>query len=277
MMEKRLPAHFRMRTKTSFAEHVSLLQKTDICTVCKEARCPNQAICYEKKRATFLLLGPECTRKCAFCAISHSKTPKAPSFQEIERLSAYCKEARLSSVVLTMVTRDDLEDGGAFYMASAVTFLKKEIPSLQIELLVSDFQGKYSSIRSIVDAKCDIFGHNIESVYSISKRIRDRASYERSIDLLAYVHEYAPKMVTKSGFMVGFGEHFSEVEQTLSDLRRAGVLIVTIGQYLQPTEKQIPVSEYISMETFERYKELGIFLGFQKVISGPFVRSSLEG
>lgn len=256
------------------------VQKTEACllqhrvtTVCQEASCPNLLECYSQKTATFLLLGKACTRACAFCQIEHQKTLPPPDFGEIDRVVESVVALNLRYVVLTMVTRDDLADGGAEHVARAVLALK-ELSGVSVEVLTSDFGGNQESLRSIAQSRPYVFNHNIETVRRLTSRVRHKATYERSLEVLSFMKQQDPSLMTKSGLMVGLGETHDEVYEALGDLRAVGVSLVTIGQYLQPSKKKLPVHSFIHPNQFQVYRDFGLALGFRQVFSGPQVRSS---
>jgi len=250
------------------------LHKRGLCTVCEEARCPNLPECYKQRRATFLLLGSECTRKCSFCSVNHSRHPLPPDEDELYKVADYCREHRLRHVVLTMVTRDDLPDGGAAHVVKVMQTVRELVPEAACELLTSDFDGNWEATQCLLEHKPEVFAHNIETVRFLSSRIRSVATYDRSLQLLRRVKEKYPQQVTKSSLMVGLGETRDQIVEALFDLAQAGIDMVTIGQYLQPTPQQIAVKEWIEPELFEEYAETARELGIRDVMSGPFVRSS---
>jgi lipoic acid synthetase len=241
-------------------------------TVCEEAKCPNRFECYSKKTATFLALGKECTRNCGFCDIDFSKQPRAPEVDEPERIAAAVKDLGLQHVVITMVARDDLSDGGAAHIARIIRAVRCAHPNGTIEVLTSDFAGSHASLDCVLEAAPEIFNHNIETVRALSSRVRHKASYERTLDVLAYVKGRA--RFVKSGIMVGLGESEEEVQETIRDLRAVGCDIVTIGQYLQADRRKLLVKAFIPPEQFERYAAYGRALGVPHMYCGPFVRSS---
>jgi lipoyl synthase len=258
----------------TIAETKEKIARFGLHTVCEEASCPNRGECFSKKKATFLLLGPSCTRACGFCGVSFSETPELPDESEPKKIAQACKELGLQHVVLTMVTRDDLVDGGATHVASTITEVTNNLPHSICEALVSDFQGKSSSIETVLNATPFIFGHNIETVRRLSPKIRCQATYERSLEVLAEVKRICPTQQTKSGFMVGLGESFDEISKTLKDLADVSVDIVTVGQYLQPTPKHIPVKSFVTLEQFQKIELEAKRLGIKKINAGPFIRSS---
>jgi lipoyl synthase len=252
------------------------VKQCGVCTVCEEARCPNLPECYREKRATFLLLGPFCTRTCGFCNVRYAKNPSPPDDSEPERVAECCRSFALRHVVLTMVTRDDLSDGGAGHVASTICAVRRKQPAATVEVLTSDFGGSHAAVDIVLEQHPEVFAHNIETVRSLTPRIRSVASYEGSIAVLRYVKETNPRQVTKSSLMVGLGETFEEVVMALRDLRSVGVNIVTIGQYLQPSAKHMAVKEWVHPTVFRQYEDVAQSLGIARVVSGPFVRSSYQ-
>jgi lipoic acid synthetase len=242
-------------------------------TVCEEARCPNRGECFSRGTATFLLLGDVCTRACGFCDIANG-TPDSVDPMEPWRVRAAVQQMGLRFVVLTSVDRDDLVDGGAAHFAEAIRAVRSLEPAPGIEVLTPDFRGRLESLRVVVAAKPDVFNHNVETVPRLYARVRRGARLDRSLQLLATAKAWDPSLTTKSGLMLGLGEREDEVRELLERLREAAVDIVTIGQYLRPSLENLPVSEYVSPEMFERYREMGEGIGFRYVFSGPFVRSS---
>lgn len=258
----------------AIAETRSCIKPFGLHTVCDEASCPNLGECFEKKRATFLLLGPACTRSCGFCGVTFSSSPDLPDETEPEKIKKACLALNLKHIILTMVTRDDLSDGGAHHVAKTVFSIKEGLPHSSCEVLVSDFQGNHSSIITVLDAFPSIFGHNIETVRRLTPKIRCQATYDRSLEVLSFVKKERSLQQTKSGFMVGLGETFDEILETLTDLARIPVDIVTVGQYLQPTSKHVTVKSFVTPEEFQKIKREGLNLGIKKIVAGPFVRSS---
>ncbi|HLV64718.1 MAG TPA: lipoyl synthase [Polyangiaceae bacterium] len=258
-----------------YAELKRTLRSLDLYTVCEEARCPNVGECWGAGTATVMLLGHTCTRGCRFCAVTTGNPRGAVDPREPEHVARAIAQLGLRYVVLTMVDRDDLLDGGASHMARAVTALRREIPELLVETLVGDFGGRRPDIRAMVESAPDVFAHNIEVVRRLTPRIRDqRCDYDRSLDVLAYAKQLAPARLVKSSIMVGIGETDDEVHETLADLRASGVDIVTIGQYLRPTPKHAAVDRYVPPEVFAAHQRAAEELGFAFVASGPLVRSS---
>lgn len=248
-----------------------ILEKEGLQTVCNSAQCPNLGECFAAGTATFMILGDRCTRRCAYCAVSGGR-PLQPDPEEPERLARAVERLHLDYVVITSVCRDDLPDGGAAHFASCITALRRRLPGARVEVLVPDFNGKPEALEKVIDAGPDVFNHNIETVPRLFRGVRAGADYNRSLEVLRHAAQEGLK--TKSGLMLGLGETRGEVLSTLEDLHRAGCGIVTLGQYLAPSEKNVPVSEYIHPREFEWYRDEGLRMGFCVVESGPLVRSS---
>ena len=242
-------------------------------TVCEEARCPNRGECFARGTATFLLLGDVCTRACGFCDIANGK-PLAVDPMEPWRVKAAVEEMDLRFVVLTSVDRDDLPDGGAAHFASTIAAVRSLDPVPGIEVLTPDFLGRFDSLRVVVEARPDVFNHNVETVPRLYSSVRRGAKLDRSLGLLSAAKILDPDLTTKSGFMLGLGERADEVRALLEKMREASVDIVTIGQYLRPSRENLPVVEYVHPDVFDRHREFGVSLGFRHVFAGPFVRSS---
>lgn len=251
-----------------------LLKKFRLNTVCEEAKCPNRFECYSKKTATFLALGKECSRNCGFCDIDFSKTPKEPEADEPLRIALSVQELGLKHVVITMVARDDLRDGGAAQIAAIIRETRKVNPGCTIEVLTSDFEGNTDALDLVLNERPEIFNHNIETVERISPRIRHKATYQRTLEVLKYASSSNKTSYVKSGIMVGLGESKEEVEATIRDLYQAGCSIITIGQYLQASRKKLLVKEFVTPERFKEYEEYGHSIGVKFMYSGPFIRSS---
>jgi lipoic acid synthetase len=250
-----------------------VMRRNSLNTVCEEARCPNRGECFSLGTATFLLMGDVCTRACGFCDIATGRPRPLDPF-EPHRVAAAAREMGLSFVVLTSVDRDDLSDGGAGHFAAAIAALRRLDPAPGIEVLIPDFQGRFASVARVVDARPDVFNHNVETVPRLYARVRRGAVLERSTGLLSAAKILDPSITTKSGLMLGLGETRDEVRELLEKLRAADVDIVTIGQYLRPSRQNLPVEEYVRPEVFDEHREFGEGLGFRHVFSGPFVRSS---
>lgn len=251
-----------------------ILEQHRLNTVCEEAKCPNRLECYTKKTATFLALGKECTRNCGFCDIDFSKTPKPPEADEPQRIALSVRDLGLKHAVITMVARDDLEDQGASHIATIIREIRKENKGVTIEVLTSDFSGDVKPLYTVLEAQPEIFNHNIETVRSLSPRIRHKAEYDRTLSVLRQAKQMGKAIFIKSGIMVGLGETENEVKETISDLAQAGCDIITIGQYLQASNKKLRVKEFIHPDQFKRYEEFGLELGVRHMYCGPFVRSS---
>lgn len=251
-----------------------ILRKSKLPTVCEEAKCPNLLECFSKKTATFLAMGKDCTRSCGFCDIDHLKNPPPLDPNEPQQIAEASKQLGLKHIVITMVARDDLEDGGADHLAQIIRAIYKEIPEATVEVLTSDFQGRETSLDTVIAAKPKIFNYNIETVREWTPRVRHKATYDRTLAILSYVKRNAPHLLVKSGIMVGLGENDKQVEETIKDLKEAGCDIVTIGQYLQPNRKKLRVKAFITPEQFDHYTQYGQSLGIESMYCGPFVRSS---
>jgi lipoic acid synthetase len=249
----------------------------DLHTVCEEARCPNVGECWAEGTATVMLLGDTCTRGCRFCAVTTGQPRGAVDVREPEHVARALSRMPLKYVVMTMVDRDDLLDGGASHVARTVTRLKELRPEMLVETLVGDFGGHLDAVDVSVDARPDVWAHNIEVVRRLQRTIRDvRCSYEQSLRVLARAKERAPDVVTKSSIMVGIGETDDEVVETMRDLRGAGVQVLTIGQYLRPTPKHAAVDRFVEPSRFDAFAAEGRAMGFAFVASGPLVRSSYK-
>jgi lipoic acid synthetase len=242
-------------------------------TVCEEAKCPNIHECWANRTATFMILGDVCTRACRFCAVK-SGLPTELDLQEPERVAEAAEQMGLRHCVVTSVARDDLADGGASIFAETIRAIRRRMPFCSVEVLIPDFFGNEESLRIVMDAKPDILNHNLETVERLSDRVRSKAKYARSLELLARSKRMQPSIPTKSSIMVGVGETWDEILQTMDDLRQVDCDIMTIGQYLQPTRQHLPVVAYYTPEQFAELKEEGMKRGFRHVESGPLVRSS---
>lgn len=259
---------------TAFQETKQLLDGLSLHTVCQSAHCPNQSECWQRRTATFMILGSVCTRHCHFCAVQ-SGAPVPVDLEEPGRVAEAVVRMGLRHAVITSVTRDDLSDGGSGHFARTVLAIKEAAPGVTVETLSPDFSGDLASVQSLLDAGAEVFGHNIETVERLHPEIRDRRySYERSLDVLRYAAAHGRGSYVKSGLMLGLGETADEVQATLRDLRGAGASVVTLGQYLQPTALHAPVASYLTPEMFRQHEEYAYSLGYCQVVSGPFVRSS---
>ncbi len=252
-----------------------VLARYRLTTVCQGAICPNAVECWSARTATFMLLGGVCTRACRFCAVPTGNPGGALDSDEPRRLSEAVRELGLRYVVLTSVDRDDLKDGGASVFAEAIRRIKEEDETILVEALVPDFGGNDGALATIAAAGADVIGHNIETVRRITPLVRDpRAGYELSLSVLSRLKELAPDTITKSSLMLGLGEERDEISEALSDLRSVGVEIVTLGQYLRPTDAAYPVARYVPPEEFAELREEALGCGFSYAVAGPFVRSS---
>lgn len=251
-----------------------LLESFGLSTVCISARCPNCNECFSRNTATFLILGETCTRNCAFCAVERGRLPDPPSIGEPYRLARAINELGINHAVITSVTRDDLPDGGAAHFAATVRSIRELCPSVTVELLVPDFGGAIESLAAVLLAQPDVLAHNLETVPRLYPKVRSGADYNRSLNLLAKTKEILPDIVTKSGLMLGLGEEADEVENVLRDLRAAGCKMVTIGQYLAPSFRHIPVSRYVTPEEFDLWRDKARDIGFKSIAAGPLIRSS---
>lgn len=253
-----------------------IIEGNRLYTVCEEAKCPNQLECWSKKTATFLVMGKACTRNCGFCDIDFSKIPKELESDEPARVADSVKKLGLKHVVITMVARDDLPNGGAEHLAEVIYEIRRQTPVVTIEVLTSDFQGDLNALNIVLRGQPEIFNHNIETVRSLTPRVRHTATYDRSLMLLkhAKTERINRNMLIKSGLMVGLGESEEQVQETLRDLASIGCDIVTMGQYLQPNQRKLLVKSFITPETFKKYEEYGYSIGIKNMYCGPFVRSS---
>mgnify|MGYP001300058152 CR=1 FL=1 len=263
----------KLNTGENYQELKRMMRAKSLHTVCEEARCPNIYECWANRTATFMILGDICTRACRFCAVK-TGMPTELDWQEPERVAEAAEKMALRHCVVTSVARDDLKDGGASIFAATIRAIRKRLPLCSVEVLIPDFQGNWDALRVVMDAKPDILNHNVETVERLSDRIRAKAKYRRSLELLRMAKQMQPNIPTKSGLMLGVGETIPEVLQTMDDLRAVGCDILTIGQYLQPTPQHVPVERYVHPDEFAMLKREGLARGFAHVESGPFVRSS---
>ncbi|MHA2173718.1 MAG: lipoyl synthase [Candidatus Hodarchaeales archaeon] len=267
----------KIPTEKKFKELNSLLAANKLHTVCKEAFCPNRAECWQSGTATFLLMGEYCTRSCKFCDVTTKNPHKKLDGKEPRNLAQVIRELNLNYVVLTSVTRDDLQDGGAEHLAKCIKEIRLLNTSTTIEILIPDFKGNVGSLRSIVNSDPQVIGHNIETTESLTPRVRDhRASYLQSIEVLRIIKKLNSKIITKSSLLLGMGETDEDILKTLEDLKNVQVDIMTLGQYLQPSRKSIPVHTYITPQKFKFWRERALQIGFRSVVSGPMVRSSYK-
>jgi len=250
-----------------------LMRELDLHSVCEEAHCPNVGECWEHGTATFMILGDVCTRNCAYCAVAHGRPPKY-DIAEPHRVAKAIAEMGLRHAVITSVDRDDLPDFGAWVFAETIRQIHERIPDCSVEVLVPDFQGNHDSIRTVLEARPEIYNHNTETVPRLYKKARPGGRYPRVMDIFSYVKRIAPDIPTKTGMILGMGETKEEVVAVMRDLRAVDVDILTLGQYLRPSDAHIPLDRYYTPQEFRELYEIGMEMGFRHVESGPLVRSS---
>jgi lipoyl synthase len=271
---RRLPAWLKRPIPaaggTYFTSH--LIAELGLETICESAKCPNRSECWTRRTATFMILGDTCTRPCGFCAVKRGR-PEPVAADEPERLAEACARLRLKHVVITSVTRDDLPDGGADHFRRSILAVRAR-NAATIEVLTPDFDGRAEAINIVLQASPEVFNHNLETVARLQRHVRRKSQYAVSLRVLEHVKRQRPEILTKSGLMLGLGETTDEVFETLADLRTVGCDLLTLGQYLQPTEHHLPVARYVPPEEFDELGRLARCLGFLDVASGPFVRSS---
>ncbi|MDQ6829142.1 MAG: lipoyl synthase [Gemmatimonadota bacterium] len=274
-LPERKPSWLKVRAPggPSYVRLKNLMRELDLHTVCEEAHCPNVGECWEHGTATFMILGDVCTRNCAYCAVAHGRPPKY-DITEPDRVAAAIGEMQLQHAVITSVDRDDLPDFGAHIFAETIRQIKARLPDCSVEVLVPDFQGNEDSIRAVLDARPDIYNHNTETVPRLYKKCRPGGRYERVKQIFRFAKQYAPDIPTKTGIILGMGETIEEVVQTMHELREVDVDILTLGQYLRPSEAHIPLDRYVTPAEFSHLKTIGMDMGFRHVESGPLVRSS---
>ncbi|MEW6273110.1 MAG: lipoyl synthase [Thermodesulfobacteriota bacterium] len=272
---RRHPEWIRVRVPggEGYARTRAIVAESGVATVCEEARCPNVAECWAHGTATFMLMGDTCTRNCGFCAVSHGR-PKPLDPMEPYRLAHAIRKLALAHVVVTSVDRDDLPDLGAGHFAAAARAIRGVVPGCEVEALTPDFQGRRDCVEVVATSPITVYNHNLETVPRLYKRARAGARYERSLDVLRFARAARPELLTKAGLMLGLGEEIDEVLAVLRDLRAAGCDIVTLGQYLRPSKKHLPVERYLEPNEFDELGARARELGFRHVESGPLVRSS---
>ena len=263
----------RLPVGKNYEELKSLMRGKALHTVCEEARCPNMGECWTHRTATFMILGSVCTRSCGFCAVATGR-PMALDWEEPRRVAEAVEQMGLKHVVVTMVNRDELRDGGATLVAATIRWIRRLNPECAVEVLTSDFKGSREALKVVMDARPSVFNHNIETVPRLYRTVRPQAVYERSLDVLTWAKEMSPETPNKTGFMLGLGETRDEVVATLRDLKERDIDIVTIGQYLRPTLDHLPIQRYATPEEFREYARIGKEMGLRHVESGPLVRSS---
>ena len=272
---RRLPPWMKVRMPggANYIQLKNLLQTSELHTVCEEARCPNIGECWERKSATFMILGDICTRRCHYCAVTTGR-PTGIDVMEPERLARTIKRLGLKYCVITSVNRDDLADGGSFIFAMCIRKIGEQVPGCTVEVLIPDFDGSLPALKTTVKAGPGVLNHNIESCRRVFPSVRPRGDYRRSLELLGRVKELDPAMPTKSGIILGMGEEWDEVVETMEDLRSVDCDLLTIGQYLRPSEKHLPIARFYTPAEFDQLREIGEAMGFKHVASGPLVRSS---
>lgn len=275
LLNERKPDWLRIKVRSgqnnTYVEE--MLKRLSLNTVCEEANCPNRMECFNKRTATFMILGSHCTRNCTFCNVE-KQNPEHVNENEPRDIACAVRELGLKHVVITSVTRDDLPDGGAGHFHDCIQSIKKSSSNVTIEVLIPDFQGDRDALNCVVEAAPDIINHNVETIPRLYNKVRPMAVYERSIKLLEQVKRLNSSIYTKSGIMVGLGEKEEEVESVFEDLRKAECDLLTIGQYLAPSKRHHPIVEYIHPDTFEKYRKTALDKGFVYVASAPLVRSS---
>ena len=276
-MKGRLPPWFKkkMPDPTVFTSMKSLVDGLSLHTICESALCPNQGDCFSHRTATFLILGDICTRNCTFCAVKKG-VPSPVDEEEPQHMIEAVERLGLTHVVITSVTRDDLSDGGATHFARTIALLKERPTGVTVEVLIPDFRGSFQSLQTVVNARPDVINHNLETVPRLYPEVRPGTDFQRSLRLLGQAKELDPRVVTKSGLMVGLGEIREEVLQAMEGLRQVNCDLLTIGQYLQPSAYNHPVVRYIPPEEFQEYESIGKAMGFCEVASAPLVRSSFN-
>jgi lipoic acid synthetase len=274
---ERKPSWLRARlpSGTNFDAVRKNVRKHRLSTVCEESHCPNMGECWNNGTATIMLMGSVCTRACRFCAVDTGNPRGWLDSEEPRNTAESVRLMNLRYIVLTSVDRDDLADGGAAHYAACVRAIKETTPEVAVEALTPDFNGNLAQVETVVDSGLEVFAQNVETVERLTHEIRDRrAGYQQTIEVLAHAKKYRPEVLTKTSLIVGLGETDDEIYQTMDDLRRVGVDILTLGQYLRPTMNHLPVDRWVTPEQFERYREIGLEKGFLEVASGPMVRSS---
>lgn len=275
--DKKIPKPPWLRVKiphgSTCREILQLIRAKKLHTVCESAHCPNMGECWSHGEATFMILGNDCTRNCRFCAVS-SKTPSPVDPSEPEEVAEAVAFMELSHAVITSVTRDDLDNGGASHFTETIGHIRRKNPDTTIEVLIPDFKGERRALETVLNAAPRVLAHNMETVARLYPRVRPQGNYQRSLDLLKHAKTHTPDILTKSGIMVGLGESMDEIEETLRDLRQVDCNILTVGQYLRPTRDHLPLTRYYTPEEFKEIEFLSYELGFGRVASGPLVRSS---
>jgi lipoic acid synthetase len=274
-LPERKPSWLKVRAPggPNYSRLRHLMRDLDLHTVCEEAHCPNVGECWEHGTASFMILGDVCTRNCAYCAVAHGRPPKY-DIDEPARVAAAIAEMQLQHAVITSVDRDDLPDFGAFIFAETIRQIRAKLPACSVEVLVPDFQGNEDSIRTVLAARPDIYNHNTETVPRLYKKCRPGGRYERVMEIFALAKRIAPEVPTKTGMILGMGETVEEVLAVMRDLRKVDVDILTLGQYLRPSDQHHPLDRYYSPDEFRALRDAGMAMGFRHVESAPLVRSS---
>ena len=275
VLPERRPDWLRVRLPVgdNYNDLKQLMRSKSLHTVCEEARCPNMGECWANRTATFMILGSVCTRSCGFCAVATGR-PMPLDWEEPRRVAEAVTQMGLNHVVVTSVDRDELHDGGATLFAATIRWIRRLNPSCAVEVLTPDFKGSRDALKVVMDARPDVFNHNVETVPRLYRRVRPQAVYERSLDVLAWAKEMRPEKPTKTGFMLGLGETHNEIVETMRDIKARDVDILTIGQYLRPSPQHLPIERYVPPDEFREYARIGREMGFRNVYSGPLVRSS---
>ena len=274
---ERKPTWLRVKSQNSskYRELKSIVSEKKLHTVCEEAMCPNIQECWSHGTATFMLLGSVCTRACRFCAVDTGNPKGSLDKDEPIKVASSIAHMNLKYAVLTSVNRDDLRDGGAEHFSHTIQAIKEKAPEVIVEALVPDFLGNKQSIEILLNSKLEVFAQNLETVSRLTKRVRDpRAGYDQTLEVLSYAKQHSPSVITKTSLMFGLGETEEEIFKTFDDIRRTGVDVLTLGQYMRPTVNHLPVEKWYTPEEFEYFKDLAIGMGFLEVASGPMVRSS---
>ena len=274
---ERKPTWLRVKSQNSskYRELKSIVSEKKLHTVCEEAMCPNIQECWSHGTATFMLLGSVCTRACRFCAVDTGNPKGSLDKDEPIKVASSIAHMNLKYAVLTSVNRDDLRDGGAEHFSHTIQAIKEKAPEVIVEALVPDFLGNKQSIEILLNSKLEVFAQNLETVSRLTKRVRDpRAGYDQTLEVLSYAKQHSPSVITKTSLMFGLGETEEEILKTFDDIRRTGVDVLTLGQYMRPTVNHLPVEKWYTPEEFEYFKDLAIGMGFLEVASGPMVRSS---
>ena len=275
VLPERRPDWLRVRLPVgdNYNDLKQLMRSKSLHTVCEEARCPNMGECWANRTATFMILGSVCTRSCGFCAVATGR-PMPLDWEEPRRVAEAVTQMGLNHVVVTSVDRDELHDGGATLFAATIRWIRRLNPTCAVEVLTPDFKGSREALKVVMDARPDVFNHNVETVPRLYRRVRPQAVYERSLDVLTWAKEMRPDKPTKTGFMLGLGETHDEIIETMRDIHARDVDILTIGQYLRPSPKHLPIERYVPPDEFCEYARIGREMGFRNVYSGPLVRSS---